>query len=122
MSLDDLGEAGPKRNRLDEERDDVLERRGDRRHLDGDDLLQREPPADLVLHRAEDVDVAELLDGSVERVDLGDRAVPVEHELHAQPATRCSRTPIPSTSIETPAPASRSSSGSDGGPATMSPG
>ncbi len=80
MLRGDLGEAGAKRDVLEEERDDVLERRMDGRHLDRDDLLQRHPSAELGLHLDEHVRITELLDCGVQRVARGRGAVPVDDE------------------------------------------
>ncbi len=52
----------------------------DRRELLLDDLVQRQGLAELRLDPVVDLRIAELLQQQVERVPLGDRAVPVEDE------------------------------------------
>ena len=121
VELAEVGEPRTQRDALEQEPDDLLERRFDRGHLGGDDLLQRAAGPYLRLHRGEDVGVPELRDGSVQRVTGGDGPVPIDHERrHA--TMRCTSAPIPSTSILTTSSPRSPATGSDAGAARMSPG
>ena len=91
---DELGQTRPHSDGVEQPVEHRVERRRDRRHLDADHLVERQFAPDLRLERMEHIDVAELLDRHVERVALGDRAVPVEDEPRQgadMPACRCRR-------------------------------
>jgi hypothetical protein len=77
---DQLAEPGAHAHVFEEEPDDVLAGRADRRHLGSDHLVERQGSPQFVLQPVEDLEIAEPLDRHVQRVPLRHRPVPVEDQ------------------------------------------
>ena len=73
-----LGEARPDPREAEKPFHRLVERHRDRLELGGDHLVQRHRAAELAFGPPVDLAIAELLEEQVERVLLGDGAVPVE--------------------------------------------
>jgi hypothetical protein len=92
---DKLGEPRPDDDRVEQPREHVGKRCGDRGHLGPDHLVEGEFPLDPRLQITKDVEIAKALDHHVKAVTLGDRPVPVEDDAHlAADAARAVERPV----------------------------